>query len=224
MTSIGEDPTVNRLEALTAEMLGKEAALFVCSGTQSNLLGVMSHCERGDEYIVGQQAHTYKYEGGGAAVLGSIQPQPLEFDADGSLDLERVGAKQSSRMIHTSQEPGCCPWRTRKAAKCFHWTIWKRAHDFARARGLGIASGWRAGVQRGGQAEGRSARRSHSTSTPCRYACPKDWALRSARCCAERRNTSRRRAVGVKSWAAVCVKRGCWRRLASMRCKITCND
>ena len=77
-----EDPTVNRLEALTAEMLGKEAALFVCSGTQSNLLGVMSHCERGDEYIVGQQAHTYKYEGGGAAVLGSIQPQPLEFDAD----------------------------------------------------------------------------------------------------------------------------------------------
>jgi threonine aldolase len=86
----GEDPTVNRLEALVAEQLGKEAALYVATGTQSNLIGLMSHCERGDEYIVGQQAHTYKYEGGGAAVLGSIQPQPLENEPDGSLDLERV--------------------------------------------------------------------------------------------------------------------------------------
>ncbi|MCA3130630.1 MAG: low-specificity L-threonine aldolase [Betaproteobacteria bacterium] len=88
----GEDPTVNRLEALVAEQLGKEAALYVATGTQSNLIGLMSHCERGDEYIVGQQAHTYKYEGGGAAVLGSIQPQPLENEPDGSLDLERVAA------------------------------------------------------------------------------------------------------------------------------------
>ena len=86
----GEDPTINRLEAMMAEMLGFEAALFVPSGTQSNLLAIMSHCERGDEYIVGQQAHTYKYEGGGAAVLGSIQPQPLEFEPDGTLDLARV--------------------------------------------------------------------------------------------------------------------------------------
>src|SRR4029453_2225482 len=88
----GEDPTVNRLEAMAAERLGKEAALFVCSGTQSNLLALLAHCERGDEYIVGQQAHTYKYEGGGAAVLGSIQPQPLEYQPDGSLDLDEVGA------------------------------------------------------------------------------------------------------------------------------------
>ena len=86
----GEDPTVNRLEAMTADLLGFEAALFVPSGTQSNLLALMSHCERGDEYIVGQQAHTYKYEGGGAAILGSIQPQPLEFEPDGTLDLQRV--------------------------------------------------------------------------------------------------------------------------------------
>jgi threonine aldolase len=86
----GEDPTVNRLESLGADMLGKEAALFVASGTQGNLLGLLSHCERGDEYIVGQQGHTYKYEGGGAAVLGSIQPQPLDYEADGTLDLDRV--------------------------------------------------------------------------------------------------------------------------------------
>jgi threonine aldolase len=86
----GEDPTVNRLEGWMAERLGFAAALFVPTGTMSNLLGLMAHCERGDEYIVGQQAHTYKYEGGGAAVLGSIQPQPLENQADGSLDLDQV--------------------------------------------------------------------------------------------------------------------------------------
>jgi threonine aldolase len=88
----GEDPTVNRLEAELATRLGFQAALFVPSGTMSNLLGLMAHCERGEEYIVGQQAHTYKYEGGGAAVLGSIQPQPLEFQADGTLDLDQVKA------------------------------------------------------------------------------------------------------------------------------------
>ncbi|WP_430446023.1 MAG: low-specificity L-threonine aldolase [Pseudomonas piscis] len=88
----GEDPTVNQLEAELARRLGFAAALFVPSGTMSNLLALMAHCERGDEYIVGQQAHTYKYEGGGAAVLGSIQPQPLEVQADGSLDLGHVAA------------------------------------------------------------------------------------------------------------------------------------
>ncbi len=86
----GEDPTVNRLEALAADMFGKEAALFTTSGTQGNLLALMSHCRRGEEYIVGQSAHTYRYEAGGAAVLGSIQPQPLDFEPDGTLDLAKV--------------------------------------------------------------------------------------------------------------------------------------
>ncbi len=84
----GEDPTVNRLEAHAAELLGKEAAVFVASGTQSNLCGILAHCQRGDEYLVGQLAHTYKWEGGGAAVLGSVQPQPVEMQADGTMDLE----------------------------------------------------------------------------------------------------------------------------------------
>ncbi|SLM28192.1 L-allo-threonine aldolase, PLP-dependent [Desulfamplus magnetovallimortis] len=88
----GEDPTVNRLQAIAAEMIGTEDALFCSSGTQSNLLALLTHCGRGDEYIVGQTAHTYKYEAGGAAVLGSIQPQPLEFETDGTLDLGRVEA------------------------------------------------------------------------------------------------------------------------------------
>jgi len=96
----GEDPTVNRLEQVLAERLGFAAGLFVPSGTMSNLLGLMAHCERGDEYLVGQQAHTYKYEGGGAAVLGSIQPQPIEMVADGSLDLGRVEAAIKPDDMH----------------------------------------------------------------------------------------------------------------------------
>ncbi len=88
----GDDPTVNRLQQQTAELAGHEAGLFMPSGTQSNLVGLLAHCQRGDEYIVGQQAHTYKYEAGGAAVLGSIQPQPIEFEADGTLDLNKVAA------------------------------------------------------------------------------------------------------------------------------------
>ena len=88
----GDDPTVNALQEKLAAMLGFEAGLFVPSGTQSNLLALMAHCERGDEYIVGMDAHTYKYEGGGAAVLGSIQPQPLPQAADGSIPLDAVRA------------------------------------------------------------------------------------------------------------------------------------
>ena len=88
----GEDPTVNRLEGMAAAALGKESALFVCSGTQSNLLALLSHCERGDEYIVGQMAHTYRWEGGGAAVLGSIQPQPIPHQPDGTLALADIEA------------------------------------------------------------------------------------------------------------------------------------
>jgi threonine aldolase len=87
---MGEDPTVNALQERLAGALGFEAGLFVSSGTQSNLLGLMAHCERGDEYIVGSEAHTYKFEGGGAAVLGSIQPQPIAQASDGSLPLDLV--------------------------------------------------------------------------------------------------------------------------------------
>lgn len=88
----GDDPSVNRLQSLLAELLGFEAGLFMPSGTQSNLAALMTHCQRGDEYLVGQSAHTYRYEGGGAAVLGSIQPQPLESERDGSIALERIAA------------------------------------------------------------------------------------------------------------------------------------
>jgi threonine aldolase len=88
----GDDPTVNRLQDLAAEMFGYEAALFASSGTQTNLIALLAHCGRGDEYLVGQEAHTYKYEGGGAAVLGSIQPQPIANQPDGSIALADIEA------------------------------------------------------------------------------------------------------------------------------------
>lgn len=96
----GDDPTVNRLEAMAAEMLGFDNALFTSSGTQANLLALMSHCDRGDEYICGQQAHNYRFEGGGAAVLGSIQPQPLNNQADGSIALEDIEAAIKPDDVH----------------------------------------------------------------------------------------------------------------------------
>lgn len=86
----GDDPTVNQLEAEAARLSGKAAALFLPTGTQANLVALLCHCQRGEEYIVGQLAHNYKYEAGGAAVLGSIQPQPIVAAADGSLPLDVV--------------------------------------------------------------------------------------------------------------------------------------
>ena len=88
----GDDPSVNALQQRIAQMLGFESALFMPSGTQSNLVALMSHCERGDEYIVGQMAHTYRWEGGGGAVLGSIQPQPIAQRDDGTLALDDIEA------------------------------------------------------------------------------------------------------------------------------------
>ncbi|MBB63993.1 MAG: low-specificity L-threonine aldolase [Waddliaceae bacterium] len=87
---MGEDPTVNELEAYAASITGKESALFFPTATQSNLAAIMAFCQRGDEYIVGDQAHCYRFEAGGAAVLGSVQPQPIPFESNGTLDLAKV--------------------------------------------------------------------------------------------------------------------------------------
>jgi len=133
----GEDPTVNRLEALAAEMLGTEAAVFASSGTQSNLIGVLAHCQRGDEYIVGQHAHTYKYEGGGAAVLGSIQPQPLNFEPDGTLDLDKVAAAIKPDDFHFARTRLLCLENTHRGI-VLPMEYLGRASAFARARGLAL--------------------------------------------------------------------------------------
>lgn len=107
----GDDPTVNRLQAVAAERFGFDAALFFPTGTQSNLAALMAHCGRGDEFLVGQEAHTYKYEQGGAAVLGSIQP------------------RRSSPMTIISLAPGYWRSRTRLAAACCRWTTCGRRRN-----------------------------------------------------------------------------------------------
>jgi len=133
----GDDPTVNELESRLASMTGKPAGLFCPSGTQSNLLALLSHCDRGDEYIVGQTGHTYKYEGGGAAVFGSIQPQPIDFDDHGCLPLDKVDAAIKPIDSHFA--------RTRLL--CLENTQWGRplpmdylddAAKLARRRGLAL--------------------------------------------------------------------------------------
>ena len=130
-----DDPTVNRLQAVLAERLGKEAALFMPSGTQSNLCALLAHCARGDEYLVGQGAHTYRYEGGGAAVLGSIQPQPLAQDERGAIALADIAAAIKPEDAHFA--------RTRLLAlentfggQVLPWAYQVEATSLARQRGL----------------------------------------------------------------------------------------
>ena len=133
----GEDPTVNRLQSLAADMLGTEAALFATSGTQSNLLGVMSHCERGDEYIVGQHAHTYRFEGGGAAVLASIQPQPIDFQEDGTLDLHEVTQNIKPNDFHFARTRLLCLENTQEG-KVLPLDYLAEASALAKQHGLSL--------------------------------------------------------------------------------------
>jgi len=156
-----DDPTVNALQERIAAMLGKEAALFVPTGTQSNLCGLMAHCGRGDEYLVGQMAHTYRWEGGGAAVLGSIQPQPLTQAADGTIALAEIEAAIKPDDAHFA--------RTRLLALENTWggkvlpqTYVQQAADLAHARGLAThldgARLFNAAVASGGDARATARR------------------------------------------------------------------
>lgn len=134
---LGEDPTVNRLEAQMAETMGKEAAVFVPSGTQSNLLALLSHCERGDECIVGQRSHNYQLEGGGGAIVGSIQPQPLEMEADGSLDLEKVVGAIKPDDDHFVRTRLLCLENTHDG-KVLPLAYLEKARDFTKEHALGL--------------------------------------------------------------------------------------
>ena len=131
----GDDPSVNALEAEVVALLGFEAALFVPSGTQSNLVGVMTHCARGDEYIVGQQAHTYRYEAGGAAVLGSVQPQPLPNQPDGMLALADIEGAIKPDDEHFARTRLLALENTHQGRVLPQAQV-ERAVELARARGL----------------------------------------------------------------------------------------
>jgi threonine aldolase len=97
----GEDPTVNRLQTMAADLLGKEAGLFVPSGTMGNLAAILAHCQRGDEVILGKHAHTYLYEAGGVSALGGVHSCQIPNLPDGSLDLEQV------RLAIRPDDPHC---------------------------------------------------------------------------------------------------------------------
>jgi threonine aldolase len=131
----GDDPSVMRLEAIAAEILGMEAALFAPSGTQTNLIALLAHCARGDEYIVGQQAHTYLFEGGGGAVLGGIQPQPLDQEIDGSLSLARVEALIKPDDYHFARTRLLCLENT-TWGKILPLEYLKQARTFSNDHGL----------------------------------------------------------------------------------------
>ncbi len=133
----GEDPTVNRLEALGAEMLGQESAVFVASGTQGNLLALLSHCQRGDEYIAGQLSHCYRAEGGGGAALGGIQPQPLDFQDDGTLDLVQVAQVVKPDNYHYARTRLLCLENT-QLGKVLPRDYMARARRLADDHGLAL--------------------------------------------------------------------------------------
>ncbi|PKO60366.1 MAG: low-specificity L-threonine aldolase [Betaproteobacteria bacterium HGW-Betaproteobacteria-18] len=131
----GDDPSVQALQARIADITGKEAALFMPTGTQSNLCALMAHCERGDEYIVGQFAHTYRFEGGGAAVLGSIQPQPLTQGTTGEILLAEIGAAIKPDDPHFARTRLLCLENTWNGHP-MTLTYLAQATSLARERGL----------------------------------------------------------------------------------------
>jgi threonine aldolase len=148
----GDDPTVAVLESEVAELLGKQAGLYVSSGTQSNLCALMAHCQRGDEYIVGENAHTYRFEAGGGAVLGSIQPQPVTTLDDGRLDLDHVAAVIKPDDAHFARSRLLCLENTHDG-KVLPLAHQDEAAALARRRGLALhldgARLWNAAVALG---------------------------------------------------------------------------
>ena len=95
-----DDPTVNRLQEVAAERFGKEAGLFVASGTMGNLVSVLAHCARGDEIILGDKAHTFRYEAGGIAALGGVHPHTVPVQGDGTLRLDDIRAAIRTDNVH----------------------------------------------------------------------------------------------------------------------------
>ena len=130
-----EDPSINHLQELAAKITDKEAALFVPSGTQGNLLAILTHCQRGDEYIAGQQAHCYRYEAGGAAVLGGVQPQPVCGKQDGRLDLAKISAMIKPNDNHFARTRLVCLENTFRG-RVLSLDYQREASSFVRQRGL----------------------------------------------------------------------------------------
>ena len=133
----GDDPTVNRLQTRLAEMTCHTAGLFFPTGTQSNLAGLMAHCQRGEEFVIGSAGHSFKYEAGGAAVLGSLWPQPLDYEADGSLDLKKVATLIKPDDAHFARTRLLVLENTQNG-RVLPLSYIEEASHFARERGLAL--------------------------------------------------------------------------------------
>ena len=202
----GDDPTVNRLQSLVAERFGFERALFFASGTQSNLAALMAHCGRGDEYLVGQEAHTYSYEQGGAAVLGSIQPQPLDNEPDGAIShrANRASAIKPddvhfvrSRLLALENTIG---------GRVLPLGLPAVSDRICACRGLAThldgARLYNAIVKLGIDERDAVAWIRFGVG----LLCPRVWERPPAPCCSDRGISSRRRGAGARRSAAACVK------------------
>jgi threonine aldolase len=218
-----DDPSVNALQEKIAGMLGFEAALFVPTGTQSNLCAILSHCQRGDEYIVGQMQHSYRWEGGGAAVFGSVQPQPLNHAPDGSLPLADIEAAIKPDDAHFA--------RTRLLAlentlggKLIPFSYVQEATELARARAWAATwtaracstPQWRRPRRLGADAR-TEARRIANALTVFRCASARAWARRWARPCAAAVTSSRAPTASARWPAVACARPACWRQPHRMR-------
>lgn len=133
----GDDPTVNALEAKVAALAGKQSAVLLPSGTQSNLVALLAHCQRGDEYIVGQDYHTYLYEAGGGAVFGSVQPQPIPVEPDGSLNLDVVKSRIKPDDAHFARSKLLVLENTHNG-KVLSLEYMVKAFRFTREQGLSL--------------------------------------------------------------------------------------
>jgi threonine aldolase len=114
---LGEDPTIKKLEKMSAQIMGKESALLVVSGTMGNLVSILTHCGRGDEVILGNQCHTFFYEAGGIAALGGVHPFPLTNQPDGTINLDEIRSSIRSDNVHFPRTKLICIENTHN--RCF---------------------------------------------------------------------------------------------------------
>lgn len=136
----GEDPTVRRLEEAAAARLGKEAALFVSSGTQGNLVALLCHCRRGEEAVMGDESHTFIYEAGGSAAVGGIHPRPVATEADGRLDLEQLRSALRTENVHFPRSRLICLENShnRRGGAVLDAAYMGRVREIAQGHGLAI--------------------------------------------------------------------------------------
>ena len=217
----GDDPTVNRLQALLAERFGFPSALFFATGTQSNLAALMAHCGRGDEFLVGQEAHTYNYEQGGAAVLGSIQPQPLENEPDGGIAIERIAHAIKPDDVHFARTRLLALENT-MGGRVLPADYLRAVTEFVHARGLSThldgARLFNAIVKL--RIDERSAVAGFDSVSVC---LSKGLGTPAGSVLLGSRESLPRHVAGAKHWAAGCVRRGFSPRPDCMRSSTMCS-